>query len=393
MNVLHVTPAFYPATYWGGPIFSTYALCNGIAARRDITLKVLTSDTAGPCQHQRIDVQSYPVVYPPGYSVYFTRRVAGVDVAPRLIGALPSLVRWADVVHITSVYSFATIPTMLACRRYDRPVVWSPRGALQAVEEWSEVRRKSAKHVFEAVLRRLMPNRTVMHVTADVERELSLKRMPGLTAVVIPNGVDVLESISGRDWRLGQRLRLMFISRLDPKKGLENLLDAMPSLPPLVTLDVYGTGSVDYIASLKERARLRGLSDRVMFHGHVVGDAKRAAFSAADLFVLPSYSENFGMVVAEALAHGLPIVTSNATPWSDVERVGCGRWIENTPQEIAAAIEGLMHADLAAMGERGRAWVSSTLDWNSICDRFAALYEALHRGELPGSPGERSNAP
>lgn len=381
MNVLHVTPAFYPATYWGGPMFSTYALCNGVAAQKDIVLRVLTTDSAGPARDQRVDVFTYPMTYLAGYEVYFTRRVAGVDVAPGLVGALPKLVRWADVVHVTSAYSFPTIPTMLACRRYGRPLVWSPRGALQATEEWPDARRKSAKQAFEALLRKAMPPRAVMHVTAAVERDLSLKRMPGMVAVTIPNGVEIPTMLPKRVWRPQGRLRLMYMSRLDPKKGLENLLDAMKVLPERVTLDVYGTGDASYVDNLKAHAHRSGLASRAMFHGHVVGNAKGAAFSDADLVVLPSYSENFGMVVAEALAHGVPVVTSRATPWQEIERVGCGRWIENTSKQIFATILELMLADLEAMGERGRNWVEETLCWDGICSRFTDLYRAIYDGE------------
>ena len=93
--------------------------------------------------------------------------------------------------------------------------------------------------------------------------------------------------------------------------------------------------------------------------GHVDGEDKLEAFMRADACVIPSFTENFGMVVAEALAHGVPVVTSRGTPWSDVEKHGCGLWIDNKPRAIADAIRSLRAMDLRAMGNKGRDWINA----------------------------------
>jgi len=380
MKVLHVTSAFYPATYWGGPIFSTYALCNGIAVHRDVTLRVLTTDSAGPRVTDRVAVSNWPEIVPPGYEVYFTRRLLGRDIAPGLFSRLLAMTRWADVVHLTGNYTGPCLPTMMACRLTGRPLVWSPRGSLQATEEWSGVRRRGPKNVFDRAVRACLPKRTVMHVTAEMERALSQKRIPGPPAVVIPNGVDAPTRLPDRPWRPEGRLRLMFISRLDPKKGLENLFTAMASLPETISLDVYGSGEAGYSESLKKLPANLGIADRVIFHGHVDGQAKTAAFSSADLLVLPSYSENFGMVVAEAMAYGIPVITSHATPWQRVEAMGCGRWIDNAPEAVAQAIRDMSVQDLAEMGRRGHEWAVSELGWQALSNRMVDLYRGLVDG-------------
>jgi len=377
MKVLHVTPTYYPATYWGGPIFSTHALCNALARRSDLDLRVLTTNAAGPERAQRVKSDGFPMRFPAGYDVYFTRRILGRDIAPGLIARLWPMVGWADVVLLTGTYSFPTIPTLLTCRLRGKPVAWSPRGALQASHEWSEARRPSLKRQWESVCRAVKPRRCVLHVTAEVEKAASEARLPGFQAAIISNGVEVPETLPSRQWMPHGVLRLMFISRLDKKKGLENLLRAIPLIRQEVTLDVYGTGESDYLRSLEELVARLGIGERVRFGGHVDGAAKLSAFINADVLVLPTFSENFGMVVAEALAHGVPAVVSHGAPWLGLEQHGCGCWVNNAPETLADAIEWMRSQDLAAMGRRGRAWMQTDYSWDFLAGRMHALFEDL----------------
>jgi glycosyltransferase involved in cell wall biosynthesis len=278
-----------------------------------VELRVLTSDMAGPKVTDRLQVGEFPTRFPAGYEIYYTRRIMRRDVAPGLLLRLWSMVGWAEVVLLTGTYSLPMIPTLLACRLKDKPLVWSPRGALQATHEWDGARRLKLKRAWETVCRLLKSRRCVLHVTAEVERQASIARLPNFDAVVIPNAVEIPQNLPQRSWRSGTTLRLMFISRIDPKKGLEVLLRAMPSILD-ATLDIYGTGVPSYVQAMQQLAGDLGVAARVRFHGHVDGEAKRDAFLNADLFVLPPHSENFGMVVAEALAHGVPAVVSHRAP-------------------------------------------------------------------------------
>jgi glycosyltransferase involved in cell wall biosynthesis len=377
MRVLHVTPSFYPATYWGGPIFSVHALCNSLAEREGVEIEVLTTDSAGPAVEERLTVDGNPQRYPGGYDVHFARRRWGKDIAPDLLARLPRLIDSADVVHLTAVYSFPTLPTMAACRLKRKPLIWSPRGALQASVEWRDVRRKRAKANYEALCRAVMPRRAVMHVTAPVERELSTQRIPGVAAALIPNGVDVPETIAARSPRGPEQLRLMSIGRIDPKKGLHVLIEALSRLPGFVTADIYGTGEADYLNSLRDLSERLGVGSRVAFHGHVDGDAKRRAFERADLFVLPSFSENFGMVVAEALAHATPVIVSKAAPWKDVEALECGWWIDPRPDALAECVSqalSLAPEGLVEMGAAGREWMVRDFSWRGAAAQMLDVY-------------------
>jgi len=316
----------------------------------------------------------------PNQEVIMARRVAGACVSFELLLKLPVLVRRADVVHLTAAYSFPTIPTLVLCRIFNKPLVWSPRGAIQDAHEWEGTKRRLLKRLWERLCNILIrPGRVVAHTTAERERIATQERLSRATAMIVPNGVDVPGIFPTRDWLPDGKLRLMYLGRLSPKKGIENLLEAISLLKdPSVSLTVYGAGDVAYTASLKELAGRLGLLGRsVFFVGNVNGEAKSEAFYTADACVVPSYTENFCMVVAEALAHGMPVIASHGTPWADVEKNQCGLWVENSPDSLAQAIIQIRAMDLPEMGQRGRDWMAREYSWDALAEDMMGIYRSL----------------
>ena len=364
MRVLQVIPNFWPATRWGGPILSTKLLCDGLAATPGVEVSVETVDGIGPGLPGRV------VPAPLPYPVHFSRRSALHAVSPGLLARLPAAMLGADVVHLTGTYNFPTLPVLTLARALGVPVVWSPRGALLAAQEWEGARRPRLKRVFERAAEALGPRALVLHATARAEAEANRARFPRARHVVVPNAIPVPPGVPRRE---GGGRRLMALGRLDRKKGFDLLLAAMCSLPPGVTLDLYGDGP--------ERARLERLAaplgGRVRFHGHVEGAAKSAAFAAAELFVMPSHSENFGLAAGEALAHGLPVLTTTGTPWGGIEWAGCGRVIDLSRDDLAEAIAEMLTRDLSRMGARGRAFVAERFSQDRMVQGFLDLYADL----------------
>lgn len=373
MKVLHVVPSFYPAFNYGGPITSVYELCAGLT-RQGCEVRVLTTDANG--LGAVLDVaRDTPVTLPPGISVRYCPRIFRHSVSPQLLRRLVPSIRWADVVHLTAVYNFPTPPTLAACRWLKKPLVWSPRGALQ---RWQSSRRPRLKGGWESVCRRLAPRSMVLHVTSEQEAEESTAKFPGASAAVIPNGVQLPPRLEHRNG--SGRLRLLFLGRIDPKKGIENLLTACQGLSNADrpwSLTIAGSGDAAYTAGLVENARNLGLREQVRFVGEVRGQAKTDLFAASDLAVFPSHTENFAMVVAEALAHGVPVIASKGTPWSGVEAHGCGLWVENDPATLAAAIERMSRMPLGEMGERGRRWMEEEFTWETVAREMLRLYGKL----------------
>src|SRR5437867_10893264 len=111
--------------------------------------------------------------------------------------------------------------------------------------------------------------------------------------------------------------------------------------------------------------------------GPVVGTAKRTLFESADVVVVPSYAESFCVVVAEALAHGVPVIASRGTPWRRVEEIGCGLWVENDPESLAVAIEQISRMPLREMGRRGREWMAKEFSWDKQAQQVLTCYKTL----------------
>jgi glycosyltransferase involved in cell wall biosynthesis len=382
LHILHVSPSFYPAIAYGGPIFSTKAITDGISRSAGFTLEVLSTDTADPNSGQQLDLPENPMTLPAGYAVRYCRSRPGTSISAALLWRLWGAVRRADVVHLTGPYNFPVIPTLIACRMTGTPLVWSPRGGFQATAQWSGAPKQRMKNVFEKLCGKLRPRGLVLHVTSEVEATTSVRNLGDVACALIPNAIDIPDNLPERAWQPEGRLRLGFLSRVHPKKGLDLLIAALEALPDHVTLDIYGDGDHVYIEGLRADIAARGLSARVAFHGHVEGSAKSAALTNCDLFILPTYSENFGIVVAEALAHGTPVVTTHGAPWTKIEIEDCGRWTEISAQALAKAITALDGADLEAMGCRGRALMLRDFSTVGMVRRFEELYQSFADGPV-----------
>lgn len=382
MNLLHVTPSYYPATYWGGPIFSVLMMNNYLAKNPHIKVKVLTTDTAGPKGSDCLNIDKIDYGAYPDQEVIFTHKIFGRSTSLELILKLPTLIRWANVVHLTATYSFPTLPTLFFCRIFSTPVVWSPRGALLYDRNFQLPKRKILKKIWLTICNAFLKHdQTILHVTSEAEREVSLNQIPKASAVIIKNGVEVLERFPEKEFLLNGKMEILFLGRIAPVKGIENLLGAIKILgDPGLQLSIFGSGDSKYVQSLKDKAKKMGLLGKgVQFFGHVDGEEKRRVFLNADICVFPSYSENFGNVVVEALAHGLPVITSHGMPWESVEEKLCGLWVDNSPESLALALKTIRQLDLAEMGRNGWLWMKDEYGWESVAEKMLSTYKSMTR--------------
>lgn len=245
------------------------------------------------------------------------------------------------------------------------------------------------KRLWECACRVVASHRTLIHVTSQEEAGESLARFPGFDLAVVPNGVDVPESVM-RTASEG-RLRLLFMGRFDDKKGLENLIEACRLLTSRSieewSLVIAGSGDPRYEQSLRELVGQCGLASRVRFVGHVTGGLKAALLAASDLLIMPSFTENFGLVAAEALAYGIPVIASTGTPWRRLQDMGCGFWVSNDPDTLAQTIMQAGKMPLDEMGRRGRDWMIHEFSWNTVAQAIAERYRSLAvlRGEHAAS--------
>lgn len=294
----------------------------------------------------------------------------------------------ADIFHTHGLWMMPNIYPAEAAFRHGRPFILSPRGMLGA-----ESLRFSAllKRGFWAMAQgRAARQVTCFHATS--EQELEDIRAFGLRqpVAVIPNGIDLptANEPTGIS-RLGRRRTLLYLGRVHPKKGLERLVDAwgqLEALHPDWELRIVGPSELDHASQLKARASSLSLT-RISFEDSLFGKAKLAAYKEADLFVLPTLNENFGMVVAEALANGTPVVSTRGAPWGGLVKHGCGWWIDHGVEPLVATLTSAMAMDpavLNAMGARGRAWMKRDFTWDGIAANMEQVYLwCLNRADQP----------
>jgi glycosyltransferase involved in cell wall biosynthesis len=173
----------------------------------------------------------------------------------------------------------------------------------------------------------------------------------------------------------------LFLGRVHPKKGLPMLIEAWARVRPNGWyLQIAGPDEAGHRAEVQNAIFAAGLSEVVFFVGPIGGEKKEYAFSNAELFVLPTHSENFGIVVAEALAHGLPVLTTTGAPWSTLAERGCGWRVDATVEGIAKGLRQATSCDpetLYAMGTKGREWVQTELGWERVAKEVIATYEGV----------------
>ena len=220
-----------------------------------------------------------------------------------------------------------------------------------------------------------------LHATAESEKDNLLKLGYNSKVAVIANGIDV-EGISlKKSWK--RTGKILFLSRIHVKKGINFLMEATAGLKDQMQgyeLWIAGEGEVGYIKELKQLAGQLGIERRVRFPGGVYGDEKWRLFREADLFVLPTHSENFGIAVAEALACGTPVITTQGTPWQELETRHCGWWTEVGTTPITLALTDFLQksdAELETMGRNGRRLVEEKYSSRKMAEDMLRLYARI----------------
>jgi glycosyltransferase involved in cell wall biosynthesis len=219
-----------------------------------------------------------------------------------------------------------------------------------------------------------------IHTTAESEAEDLRQLELGVPVGVIPNGVEIPDLHREHGTRIDISTA-MFLGRIHPIKGLSRLIEAWAELRPRGwQLQIAGPDEVGYRAELERMVSVASLSNVVHFLGPLDRDTKEHAFANADLFVLPSHSESFGMVIGEALAHAVPVLTTTGVPWPMIEERGCGWSVNATVDGIREGLRVATSSDpaaLRAMGEKGREFVRREFAWTHIARRFIDTYEML----------------
>ncbi len=290
-----------------------------------------------------------------------------------------------SVVHIHGLWSPVLHKVSAWARKNKIPVSWSPHGMLQ---KWA-LKNKLLKKVVALALYqwRDLAKADLLHATAESEvediRRLKLKNK----IVVAPLGVRIDAEIDGKKLDENRKRTLLFVSRVQRKKGLPVLIDAWAKLPNELRQNwevrIVGPDQEGHISELKSQCAKFGVLNDFTFVGPKYGEDLNREYKSADLFVLPTHSENFGSVVIEALAREVPVICSQGAPWKELETYECGWWPEdsvNALQSVLMKSMNLSDEERKEMGKRGRKLVEDKYTWDAVCSTLIKSYKEIFNG-------------
>jgi len=290
-----------------------------------------------------------------------------------------------QIIHNHGLWLPCSHSAVKASRRFRIPYIIQPRGML---EPWALNYRAWKKQLALRFYQRSDLEKASLFVATSM-MEAKGMRKAGLKQPIamIPNGIDLPIGIDVPILKKTIR-NAVFLSRLHPKKGLLNLVAAWKRVRPEGwRMIVAGPNEESHQEEVKDAVQSAKLDHDFLFVGPVEGDAKEKLFREADLFILPTFSENFGLVVAEALSYGVPVITTRGAPWEGLVRHSCGWWIDIGVEPLADAIREATHLPfgvLREMGIRGRAYVEANFAWSDTARQMLLVYEwILHKGSKP----------
>jgi glycosyltransferase involved in cell wall biosynthesis len=309
-----------------------------------------------------------------------------LKLSPAMYRGMRRSVISADVVHSHGLWIAPNVYAGKAANHGGKSLVVSPRGMLApGALQFSRMKKRIIWRLWQGPAYR---NATLWHATSHQEADDI--RGFGINApiAVIPNGVDLTDQLASHAPAKSIRT-VLFLSRIHPKKGLPSLIHAWEELSkdrPDWQLVIAGPDESGHRAALEKTVQQRQIS-RVSFRGPVYGKAKDGLLADADLFVLPTISENFGIAVAEALAAGVPAIVTNGAPWSGLETEKCGWWVKQGVEPLLTALKeatALSASHRKAMGLRGREWMQRDFGWEAIGQQMAFAYRwIIGHGDCP----------
>ena len=292
-----------------------------------------------------------------------------------------------ELIQIQSVWEMPYHKVILEARKQNIPYIVTPRGML---EPWSLSQKKWKKKLAWWLYQRNDVQKSAcVFTTAKMEAEHVSNLGITTCKAVIPNGIET-DAYPCKSSVEGVKKQVLFLSRVHVKKGIELLFEAWKRLHSDYVdwqLLVIGNGEAEYIHSLENRVESLGLKDSIKILPPVFGEAKIKVYQESALFCLPSFSENFGMVIAEAMSCGTPVITTTNCPWEILNETNTGWCVDLSVENLERALREAMEMDANAlydMGQRASKFIFDNFDYRSVTRKTLRLYEwLLNSGEKP----------
>jgi len=394
MNIGFVLP--YLADRFGGPVTAVRGLGAALSGRHVDVSYWATGNAEDRRELERLDNSYlYDLNWPRRW-----RRSKGL--VHGLVEAMPSI----DLMHINGFWLHPTYAAARIAHGNGVPYMLRPAGALEPWRLKNGRFRCFKKTVYlKFVAKSMMANAACLQADSDQEAEHFRQVGYHGPVSVIPNGVDITNLCDGEGteaevcWPdLKGRQVVVFMSRLSGEKGLDMLVPLWADIVKSrryrdAFLVIAGPDDRGYRKTVEAMIDRYGVGSHILLPGMVQGQKKVALLRRADVFVLPSYSENFGIVVAEALACGTPVITTTGTPWEQLHTVDAGRWVPPTKEDIGRALEEVLRMSQSQrrqMGERGAALIREHYTWHKVARKFLTVCDCvLHGKPIPLYPGAK----
>lgn len=408
MKILHIIPTYWPAYNRGGPIWSVHNM-NKWLVRNGVDVTVYTTD---------IDLEGkVPLnqeVILDGVKVFYFRHSF-----PRIweywrVGFLPAFLprHWEyssylhkvlkksakefDLIHITSTFLFASTLGVFYAKKFRKPSIISPRGNLMEPIDVKLIKGMLKKIYISFFEGRTLKNADAIHFTVEHEQEeYESYKFPAFKKFIIPNGIDEDEFENYKKSKnINSKFRekygidedektVLFLGRLSWKKGLDTLIPAFKLISEKVSkvrLVIVGNDEGGYKNKILRLIDDYNLNKKVLFTGQLKGEEKIAAFEGSDVFILSSYSENFGMAVVEAMYFGLPVIVTKyvgVAPW--IEKSKAGFVVSKNPESIAQAAFKVLENEVSQrqMGENGKLIIRQNFIMSKIASQWVEIYKEL----------------
>lgn len=376
MRILHVIGGVTPKA--GGPSRSVPGLCKALAAQ-GVEIALFVHTDVGS---ESADLGGCKLICGRGIRILPWKRAE--DFRSAVLAFKP------QIVHLHGVWCWYLHQDIRICRELQIPYVIAPRGSLDAwsvKQKW--LKKKLALWLYQG---NDLCHAAAIHITAEKEKSDVQKLIGcGVPMIMSANGINLPKSLPEWNQHSDGRRRMLFLSRMNEKKGVLNLVEAWNKVQPSgwcceLVYSVGNPNDEEYERKVKQRVQDLGLQDSFIFTGALDNDAKWAAYRRADAFVLPTHTENFGIVIAEALYAGLPVLTTKMAPWQGLVEHNCGLWVDDDLLSITNGLEELTSSPaekLREMGARGRKYVCMTYNWDELSRELMKGYSSLLCHEEP----------
>ncbi|MBK9099378.1 MAG: glycosyltransferase [bacterium] len=391
MNINFVSPSFFPSTFYGGPIYSTLELAK-VLNKQGVGVLVITTNANG---NEKLKIKTGVFhKLDNELSVKYYKSLDSRGTSLSMLFNLYKELKSSNIVYLVSIFSAPTPFTIFISRLLKKPLIIAPKGQLGkwCLEQGNPFKKLWLHTFIQPYIKHLH-----WHLASTAEEQAVLAVYPSAKTFVIPNGVSpdlfqlnekkkdktFFNKYCGFD--CSNKKIIVSMGRLHEVKGFDILIEAISK----VLKEAKDKGKSEDIVLLiagedfGEKKKLEqlidklGLKEKVFLIGRIEGSEKIEFLRNADVFALASHHENFGMSYAEALAAETPVAASTNTPWQEVQIHNCGKWVENTPEKFADAINEILESDPAQMGKNGSQFIMDNFSWEKLSKQILENLERL----------------